>query len=139
MDIPAYASIAVGDSLPALKIPPISRKTLALYAGASADHHPMHIDLDYARSAGATDVFAHGMLSAAYVGRLLTDWVPQQRIRRLAMRFTGIMQLGAEPLCSARVAEKMVEDGEQRVRVTLSCADQHGVNKIVGEAVINLD
>ncbi|ADP18254.1 MaoC like domain protein 14 [Achromobacter xylosoxidans A8] len=139
MDIPAYASITVGDSLPALKIPPISRKTLALYAGASADHHPMHIDLDYARSAGATDVFAHGMLSAAYVGRLLTDWVPQQRIRRLAMRFTGIMQLGAEPLCSARVAEKMMEDGEQRVRVTLSCADQHGVNKIVGEAVINLD
>jgi len=139
MDLPAYASIAVGDSLPALKIPPISRRTLALYAGASADHHPMHIDLDYARNAGATDVFAHGMLSAAYVGRMLTDWVPQQRIRRLALRFTGIMQLGAEPLCSAQVAGKMVEDGEQRVRVTLSCADQHGVNKIVGEAVINLD
>ncbi|MGB3431564.1 MaoC/PaaZ C-terminal domain-containing protein [Achromobacter sp.] len=139
MDLPAYASISVGDSLPALRIAPISRKTLALYAGASADHHPMHIDLDYARSAGATDVFAHGMLSAAYVGRMLTDWVPQQRIRRLTMRFTGIMQLGAEPLCSAQVAAKMVEDGEQRVRVTLSCADQHGVNKIVGEAVINLD
>ncbi|WP_088156172.1 MaoC/PaaZ C-terminal domain-containing protein [Achromobacter xylosoxidans] len=139
MDLPAYASISVGDSLPALKIAPISRKTLALYAGASADHHPMHIDLDYARSAGAPDVFAHGMLSAAYVGRMLTDWVPQQRIRRLALRFTGIMQLGAEPLCSAQVAEKMTENGEQRVRVTLSCADQHGVNKILGEAVINLD
>ncbi|AZW29677.1 MaoC-like protein [Bordetella bronchiseptica GA96-01] len=139
MHVPAFDALAVGDSLPALRIPPISRKTLALYAGASADHHPMHIDLDYARASGAPDVFAHGMLSAAYVGRMLTDWVPQQRIRRLAVRFTGIMPLQAEPLCSARIAEKMLEDGEQRVRVTLNCVDQHGASKIVGEAVIALD
>jgi len=139
MSLPAFDKLAVGDRLPALKPPPISRKTLALYAGASADHHPMHIDLDYARDAGAPDVFAHGMLSAAYVGRMLTDWAPQQCIRSLAVRFTGIMQLHAEPTCSGEIVDKMIEDGEQRVRVALKCVDQHGANKIVGEAVIALD
>jgi acyl dehydratase len=61
--------------------PPISRATLALFAGASGDHNPIHIDLDVARSAGLDDVFAHGMLSMAYLGRLLTGWVPQHPTR----------------------------------------------------------
>ena len=51
-----------------LAIEPISRTTLALFAGASGDHHPVHIDLDHARSTGNQDVFAHGMLTMAYLG-----------------------------------------------------------------------
>ncbi|HEY3709529.1 MAG TPA: MaoC/PaaZ C-terminal domain-containing protein [Amycolatopsis sp.] len=79
----------VGTELPPLKVPPISRTTLALFAGASGDHNPIHLDLDVARSAGLEDVFAHGMLSMAYLGRLLTDWVPQERIRSFAVRFAA--------------------------------------------------
>ena len=52
---------------------PISRLTLALFAGASGDHNPIHVDLDFARAAGMDDVFAHGMLSMAYLGRMLTE------------------------------------------------------------------
>ncbi len=63
--------------LPPLIVDQISRTTLALFAGASGDHNPIHIDLDVARSAGLDDVFAQGMLSMAYLGRLLTDWVPR--------------------------------------------------------------
>ncbi|MCU1414190.1 MAG: dehydratase, partial [Microbacteriaceae bacterium] len=40
------STIAVGDELPPLALPPISRTTLALFAGASGDHNPIHIDLD---------------------------------------------------------------------------------------------
>src|SRR5262249_17525154 len=73
--------LEVGDELPALTLPAINRTTLALYAGASGDHNPIHIDIDFARKARMPDVFAHGMLSAAYVARLLTDWVPQRQLR----------------------------------------------------------
>ena len=45
--------LEVGDSIPDLRLPAITRKTLAVYAGASGDHHPLHIDSDYARDAGA--------------------------------------------------------------------------------------
>ena len=93
----------VGDTLAPLELPAISRTTLALYAGASGDHNPMHIDLDVARSAGMDDVFAHGMLSMAYLGRLLTDWVTQDRIRSFGVRFTSITPLHARPTCTGTV------------------------------------
>ncbi|MGD9549587.1 MAG: MaoC/PaaZ C-terminal domain-containing protein, partial [Burkholderiaceae bacterium] len=55
--------LQVGDEMPVLELPPITRTTLALFAGASGDHNPIHIDIDFARKAGMPDVFAHGMLS----------------------------------------------------------------------------
>ncbi len=55
-------TIEAGQTLPPLTLPAINRTTLALFAGASGDHNPIHIDLDFAREAGMNDVFAHGML-----------------------------------------------------------------------------
>ncbi len=134
-----YDALKVGDRLPALKVPPINRTTLALYAGASGDHNPIHIDIDFARKSRMPDVFAQGMLSAAYVARLLTDWAPQQRLRSLSLRFTGITQLGHQPTCTGQVTEKFEAGGERRVKVELKCTNQYGEDKIVGEAVLALD
>lgn len=122
----------VGTELPPLKVPPISRTTLALFAGASGDHNPIHVDLDVARSAGLEDVFAHGMLSMAYLGRLLTDWVPQERIRSFAVRFAAITPVHGEPVCTGVVTA--VRDGEATVELTVRLAD--GTTTLTGEAVI---
>src|SRR5262245_16847672 len=104
MNAPRFSGLEVGDELPALKLPAISRKTLALYAGASGDHNPIHIDLDFARKSGMPDVFAHGMLSAAYMARMVTDWAPQQRVRSFSLRFTGITHLYNQPTVTGRIA-----------------------------------
>lgn len=138
MQKPSYAALAVGDSLPPLDMPALSRTALALYAGASGDHNPLHIDIDFARKAGMVDVFAQGMLSAAYLGRLLTRWVPQQNIRSLGIRFVGITHLYNAVRCTGRVAEKFEAEGEQRVRLEIATANQYGEVKIAGEAVVAL-
>lgn len=138
MSIPRFSDAQVGDALPPLVLPPINRTTLALYAGASGDHNQVHIDLDFARKSRQPDVFAHGMLSAAYLARLLTSWVPQQQVRQYAVRFTGITQIGDIPHLSATVLEKFEVDGERRVRLSVKCANQHGDAKLVGEAVVAL-
>ena len=78
---PRYDDIEVGTALPPLQAEPISRLTLALYCGASGDHNPIHVDIDFARAAGMDDVFAHGMLPMAYLARLVTAWVPQRALR----------------------------------------------------------
>ncbi|MOA26364.1 bifunctional enoyl-CoA hydratase/phosphate acetyltransferase [compost metagenome] len=96
------------------------------------------MDLDFARKSGMDDVFAHGMLSAAYFGRLLTTWVPQSQVRSLSVRFTGITQIGHIPNCTGKVVEKFIDAGEQRVRLALRCANQYGEEKLAGEAVIAL-
>ena len=84
----SFETIRVGDQIPSFTTAPISRQTLALFAGASGDHNPIHVDIDYAKSAGLDDVFVPGMLSMVYLGRLLTDCVPEcaPAIRRALCR-----------------------------------------------------
>ena len=129
-------AVNVGDILPVLELPAISRTTLALFAGASGDHNQIHIDTDYARKAGMVDVFAHGMLSMAYLGRLLTQWVDQRQLREFGVRFTGITHLGHRITCTGRVVEKFEADGEQRAKVEIQTTNQYGETRIVGDAVI---
>ncbi len=138
MNTPSFTSLQVGDTLPELQLPPITRTTLALFAGASGDHNRIHIDIDYARKAGAVDVFAHGMLSMAYLGRLLTQWVDQRQLRSFGVRFTGITHLGHQISCHGKVVEKFEENGEQRVKLEIETRNQYGDTKIVGDAVVAL-
>lgn len=116
----------------------VDRTCLALFAGASGDHNPIHIDIDFARKAGMPDVFAHGMLGMAWLGRLLTGWVPQQRLRRFNVRFQGITHLGNIIICLGRVDSLVEEDGEACALVAISMADQFGQTKIAGEALVSL-
>jgi len=131
-----YDAVNVGDALPPLTLPPLTRTTLALYAGASGDHNPMHIDIDFARAAGMPDVFAHGMLSMAWLGRLLTEWAPQRDLREWSVRFSAITHVGERIVCSGRVTEKLERDGEPLIRVAVSTANEAGAIKLTGEALI---
>jgi acyl dehydratase len=130
--------INIGDTLPPLALPPINRTTLGLFAGASGDHNAIHIDTDYARKAGMPDVFAHGMLSMAYLGRLLTQWVDQRQLREFGVRFLGITHLGHQITCTGTVVERFEVDGEQRIKVQVRTSNQYGDTRIVGDAVIAL-
>jgi acyl dehydratase len=138
MNLPTFAAVQVGDELPALQLPPMDRTTLALFAGASGDHNPIHIDTDVARRAGMPDVFAQGMLGMACLARVITGWVPQSQLRRFDARFQGITHLGNAIRCSGRVLEKLELDGEHCVRIELRSANQFGQTKIVGEALVAL-
>ncbi|MFJ9391216.1 MaoC/PaaZ C-terminal domain-containing protein [Nocardioides sp. NPDC101246] len=126
-------ALEVGAELAPRTEPPISRTTLALFAGASGDHNPIHIDIDVARSAGLGDVFAQGMLSMAYLGRLLTARFPQDRIRSYGVRFAAITPLYGEPTCTARVTA--VEENEVTLDIAVSLAD--GTTTLSGHAVID--
>lgn len=138
MNAISLEQIKVGDCLPPLTLSPINRTTLALFAGASGDHNAIHIDTDYARKAGMPDVFAHGMLSMAYLGRLLTQWVDQRQLREFGVRFLGITHLGHQVTCTGTVVERFETNGEQRIKVQISTCNQYGESKIVGDAVIAL-
>lgn len=131
--------IAVGDAMPELQLPPISRTTLALFAGASGDHNPIHIDIDFARKAGMKDVFAHGMLSMAYLARALTEWVPQRRILSYGVRFAAITHLGDRVQCSGKVVEKLTHAGRPCARIELTAAKASGEVTLAGEALVALD
>jgi acyl dehydratase len=138
MTSPTFDTVQVGDELPAVQLPAVNRGTLALFAGASGDHNPIHIDTDMARRSGMSDVFAQGMLGMAWLGRVLTQWAPQSRLRHFEARFQGITHLGNAMRCSGRIAEKTERNGERGVRIELQSTNQFGQTRIVGEAFVAL-
>lgn len=138
MTLPSFDALNVGDAIPLLALPPVSRLTLALYCGASGDHNPIHVDTDFAHSAGMPDVIAHGMLSMAWLARVLTHWVPQTAIREYSVRFAAMTQVGERITCSGQVTEKFEAGGERRVRLALSTVNAEGQIKLAGDAVVAL-
>jgi acyl dehydratase len=120
------------------EFPPITRHQLALYCGASGDHNPIHVDLDFAKKAGFPDVFTHGMLVMAYLGQALTDAVPPRRLRSFSTRFVAITQLGARLTCEGHVSELVEHNGEPCAKLALTTKDEDGDIKLSGEAVIAL-
>ncbi|MAS40102.1 MAG: dehydratase [Porticoccaceae bacterium] len=130
--------VAVGDRLPTLVKPPITRATLAYFCGASNDHNPLHVDPDVARAAGMEDVFAHGMLNMAYLGQLLTGWVAQACLRSFEVKFGAIVRLGEQLVCNGEVVDKQLRDDGCRIVIRLLATNLAGEEKLTGEAVVEL-
>jgi acyl dehydratase len=131
-------SPAVGDRVVHKQFPPITRHRLALYCGASGDHNPIHVDIDFAKASGFPDVFSHGMLVMGYLGQALSDAFAPSRIRAFSTRFAAITQVGAELTCEGAITELFEAGGERRARLALTTRDQNGEVKLAGEAVVAL-
>ncbi len=113
--------------------------TLALYAGASGDHNPMHVDTDFARRAGAPDVFAHGMLAMAYLARMLTAALPLSALRQFGVRFAALTQVGEVLICRGAVAERVEGEGQTLLKLSLTATNAVGELKLAGDALVAID
>ena len=138
MENPKFETVKVGDEIPSLSTEPITRQKLALYCGASGDHNPIHVDIDYAKESGLDDVIAHGMLSMAYLGRLVTNWVSQESVREFKTRFTAMTLVGDKVTCRGKIIEKFTKTGENLIRLEL-IAETPREQSLIGEAVIALN
>ncbi|MFD8817644.1 MaoC/PaaZ C-terminal domain-containing protein [Streptomyces sp. NPDC059627] len=127
-------ALAVGDELPPLELPPISRTTLALFAGASGDHNPLHIDVDAAQAAGRPDVIAHGMLSMAYLGTLLTGQLPQAQLHTWTVRFAAVTPVHATVTCHATVRAVHGHGAGRTVELDLATRLADGTTTLRGSA-----
>jgi acyl dehydratase len=112
----------VGDELPPLQVR-VTRNDLIRYAGASLDFNPIHWNEQLAKDVGLPDVIAHGMLTMALGGRLVTDWVGDPgKVIEYGVRFTRPVVVpnddqGALVELTGTVGEKRA-DGTLRVDIT---------------------
>ena len=128
----------MGDALPAMTLDPITRTTLALYCGASNDHHPMHVDIDFAKSVGLGDVIGHGMLSMAYVARYVNHLAPPRDLRALSCRFVDVTRVGDVPTLTSEVLDVTTGSLKDLLRLSVTMGNQHGVVQIRAHATIAL-
>lgn len=88
-----------------LQCGPVTAVDLALYAAASGDHNPLHLDMEVARAAGFEKPLVHGMLTMAFAGRLLTETFGLLALQSLATRFVGAAKLGDTIVLRGTLAE----------------------------------
>lgn len=122
------SEVSVGDELPPLSVP-LERADLVRYAGASGDFNPIHWNERFATEVGLPDVIAHGMLTMAVAGRLVSNWTGDPgAIVRYGVRFTRPVVVpddgaGATVELSGKVS-KINEDGTVKIAITAKSADQ---------------
>lgn len=113
--------ITEGAELPPLTVT-VTREHLVRYAGASQDFNPIHWNERFAKEVGLPDVIAHGMLTMALAGRIVTDWLGDPgRLVSYGARFTRPVVVpddgaGATVEFTAKVGK--VADGIATVAIT---------------------
>jgi len=130
------ADLMPGDPLPELEKAPITRSQLALFAGASGDHNPIHLDDEEARKGGLPGVIGHGMLSMAFLAQLLTGLVPQRQIRAYQARFIGMTKPGDVITCSGAVTAREADGAETVLDLAIQARTQDDVVVLDGTARI---
>lgn len=134
-----HAALKAGDVPVSRTFDPITRHELALYCGASGDHNPIHVDIDFAKASGFPDVFTHGMFVMARLGMAVNAVFPTASIREYGVRFAAITQIGAQITCEGTITAIEDVGGERRARLELVARDQNNEVKLKGEAVVALD
>jgi len=88
-----------------LRCGPVSAVDLALFAAASGDHNPLHLDAEVALAAGFERPVVHGMYTMACAGRLFTRHFGDGCVRSLETRFTGAALRGDTLVFSATLKQ----------------------------------
>ena len=121
--MPSFAEVEVGTELPTQEFG-IQRANLVRYAGASGDFNIIHWNERVAKSVGLPNVIAHGMLTMATAGRVVTDWVGDPgRVLSYGVRFSRPVvveddEKGATLTVAGVVEDKNDEDGTVTVALT---------------------
>jgi acyl dehydratase len=130
------ADLKPGDTYEDVIVENLTRTQLVQYAGASGDYNPLHTDEVFATQvAGYPSVFAHGMLTMAMTGHLVTDYVGDGRLTRYGVRFVSQVWPGDTLTATATVTE--VKNGF--VELALSTRNQNGEEVLSGYATARVD
>jgi|SRR5688572_15361925 acyl dehydratase len=127
-----FEDAAEGQAIPPFVVAELTRTDLVRYAGASGDFNPIHHDEGFAKAAGNPTVFGHGMLTAGFVAKCLTDALGVESLRRYKVRFATRVWPGDTITCTGRVVKKYEADGEARIDGEVTATTQRGETAITG-------
>jgi 3-hydroxybutyryl-CoA dehydratase len=118
----------------------VSQKTINLYAEASGDLNPIHIDEAFAAQTPFKGTIAHGMLSLAYVSELMTSafgesWLSGGKLRA---KFKESARPGDTVTISGKIDCLEERDGVSYADCSFECRNQGGEAIVVGKATARL-
>ena len=134
-----FDQVNVGDEIPSLEIT-LDQMMLWMYAGASGDFNPIHVDKEFAEKVGLGGTIAHGLSSMGRMQKTVTDWIEDPgMLGKLKVRFAAPAHPGDTVTFWGKVIDKKEEDGKKLVTLEIGAQTQDGVQVLTkGEAVVEM-
>ena len=102
------------------------------YAGASGDFNPIHIDNEFAKSAGLPGIILQGLCTMAFVYRAVIKDEDPERLKKIKVRFRNIVR----PLDQLSVKGKVVNIENNLATINLSVKNQKDEDVIINAQAI---
>ena len=136
---PKLSDIHQGDSLPSV-VKHITQREINLYAEASGDFNPIHIDEAFAAKTPLGGTIAHGMLILAYASEMMTQAFGKSWLEggKLSVRFKAPAYPQDNITTSGKIDSIEYKEGIPYVNCSLECCNQKGEVVITGGAVVKL-
>lgn len=127
-------NIQIGDKYSETK--KVTERDITLFAQASGDTNPLHLNEDYAKKTIFGQRIAHGMLSASYISAILGTKLPGEGSIYLSqsLQFKRPVHINDEITTMVEVTK--IE--KNKVTLKTVCTNQKGKIVVDGEALIQL-
>jgi len=118
----------------------ITQEKIKLYAEASGDFNPIHVDESFAAKTPLGGTIAHGMLNLAYVSEMMTmafgrSWLSGGKLRA---RFKEPARPGDTLTISGKIDCIEQKDGVSYANCSFECRNQKGETLVAGEAIVKV-
>ncbi len=133
------SEVTVDMSLPEVRRV-VRQENINLYAKASRDFNPIHLDEAFARKTPLGGTVAHGMLILAYVSEMMTAafgtaWLASGRLN---VRFKAPARPGDTLTVSGKIRRIEKSEGCNLIDCDILCQNQKDEPVIIGEACVKV-
>ena len=128
-----------GMNLPEIK-KTVTQENINLYAEASRDFNPIHMDEEFAKKTSLGGTVAHGMLMLAYVSQMMSTAFGRSWLvgGKLNIRFKTPARPGDTITVSGRICEVKRSADKALIDCDILCANQNGESVITGETEVEV-
>ena len=118
----------------------ITQEKINLYAEASGDFNPIHIDESFAANTPFGGTIAHGMLNLAYVSEMMGLSFGQSWLSggKLSAKFKESARPGDTVTINGKIDSIKQEDGVSYANCSFECCNQKGETIVAGETAVKL-
>jgi 3-hydroxybutyryl-CoA dehydratase len=118
----------------------ITQEKINLYAEASGDFNPIHIDESFAAKTPLGGTIAHGMLNLAYVSEMMTSafgrsWLTGGKLRA---KFKEPARPGDTLTISGKIGCVEKKDDVSYANCNFECRNQKGETIVIGETIVKV-
>jgi len=118
----------------------ITQEKIKLYAEASGDFNPIHVDESFAAKTPLSGTIAHGMLNLAYVSEMMTmafgrSWLSGGKLRA---KFKEPARPGDTLTISGKIDCIEQKDDVSYANCSFECRNQKGETLVAGEAMVKV-